>query len=216
MEVNQILITSVKTKGLNTTERYIKYRNYQAYEQSTFIYLINQYCDIEFCKVGRSCKTTAPFLHIKKLNFSDDVIDVEGFIKKRCSEIMEKDIHNKVSMKTASRRYYNNKIIETNHMLMDFLIEKGYHFKERRSAGRNQTSVTSTALKIFYDSNSIFKHKEILNHGKMVNNYLMKCIKKDTSFILLKNDVCFNRLTKEYFNSNEIKHSDGNGFERKI
>ncbi|KAL7713959.1 TATA-binding protein-associated phosphoprotein [Entamoeba marina] len=173
---------------MSSNVRYINFRNFQAYEQATFIFLLNEYVDIEFGSMGRFCKSTKPLLNIDTISFyNDDTFDCKSFINNRCNEKINLDIQNGLSKKIAQRKYLNNKFIENIHMLTDILFHFGYEFQTRKSSGKNKSNMAPRVINIFKNNQLLFNEKEIEYNGKMIYSFLLDNV--ENGGVVLKRGV---------------------------
>ena len=184
----QIMPKNMKREKPVKTSREI--RNFQTLQQSILISLLNRYADITFKQPAKKSITTQQYMRIKTIKFSEEnTINFADFLKRRCSEHYDWDIQHGVPSKTAKRRYQTNKKTDGLHLLMDFLIELGFHFNTKLTEGKMGTIKLENIIEIKKNDKIIVNMKDFqqigLNINCILNNRMNKAGKE---MILLKND----------------------------
>ncbi|KAL7714807.1 TATA-binding protein-associated phosphoprotein [Entamoeba marina] len=124
-------------------------RNFQTLQQSLCIALLSEFATITIKQPAKKSTVTQQYMRIKSIDFGHgDCIVLNEFLKKRCTEHKLDDINSGVSIKTATRRYQNNKKIELLHLLIDLLDLKGYVFESRYTEGKPGTNKQETIKKV--------------------------------------------------------------------
>ncbi|KAL7713709.1 TATA-binding protein-associated phosphoprotein [Entamoeba marina] len=150
-------------------------RNFQTLQQSLCIALLSQYATITIKQPAKKSTVTQQYMRIKSIDFGNgDVINLNEFLKKRCTEQKEDDIHSGVSIKTATRRYQNNKKIELLHLLVDLLDLKGYVFESRYTEGKPGTNKQESIKKVIKRNRVIVNSNELIEKSEAINTLLAK------------------------------------------
>ena len=178
-----------ETAKMTSNEKYRLLRNYQAYQQSVFVFILLNFCSIKFSKATKRSSSTRQFLVIKELLFDNETIDVVSFIEKRCEEKMLIEEKRCVSKKTAQRRIDNYKFTENLHYLLDILQQFGYFYNFRSSQGKNGIEKSDTALELFRYNRIIFNQQEIALYGSAVNEYICSLLNGKYEITINKNDT---------------------------
>ena len=106
------------------------------------------------------------------------------------------DLNHNVSMKTATRRYQNNKRIELLHLLIDLLIIRGnVEFETKCVYGKMKTNKLESIKAVYIDGKCILKEKDLVRKAEEINAYLvarMAMTKKE--FVIPRGDAIINIL----------------------
>lgn len=155
---------------------YTEHRNYQSYQQSVLIALINKYGDVVIRKEKKRSNKTVPFYTIQTIIFgSNDKINFDDYIQRRCTEKKTSDILNGINEKTATRRYKTNKITEVLHTLIDLLMIRDEELEI--SSTRYKAGITRTETMIgFYVERERYGENEIKTIGNQINQYLQQLL----------------------------------------
>ena len=155
---------------------YTEHRNYQSFQQSILIALINKYGDVIIRKEKKKSNKTVPFYTIQTIIFaSNDNVNFDDYIQRRCNEKKANDILNGTNEKTATRRYKTNKITEVLHTLIDFLMIRDEELEINTT--RYKAGITRTETMIgFYVSNERYGEYEIKTIGNQINQYLQQLL----------------------------------------
>ena len=160
------------------------FRNYQVYQQSLLISLLNQYAEIHISKPKKRSTSTCPFFTIDKIIFNqNDEIEISRLAERRSYEKKINDLDNNISIQTANRRYKNNKIIEILHILMDLLNEFIQPFETKTSEGRNGATKMETITKCRIGEMEL-NEEGIIEFGQSVNKQIMNLIQINDHLIL--------------------------------
>ena len=163
-----------------------EFRNSQTIQQSILLGLLNNYCSITISQPAKKSTVTGQFIRVLSLDFGNgDEIQIDEFLKKRCSEQMKKDIEDGVSQKTALRRYQNNKKIEQIHLLMDILVEKGYRFQTRKMKGKLETKKLEMICSMQFQG-KVFDIGEIAYKAEHVNMAIMKMLETNCKKVVIE------------------------------
>ena len=172
-------------------------RNYQVSQQGVLLALINKHFSISLAAPKKKSVVAQQMIVINYLKRDTDVVLVEEFIHRRLGEIQRYDMANGVSKKTAIRRCENNKIAETNHLLIDILREFGYTFNTKITDGKNGTLKTETIYSISYKGMTIMTRSLIESSGLAINKYLNDILFETQSVHIPRNDSILYHMLPE-------------------
>ncbi|EDR29573.1 hypothetical protein EDI_332470 [Entamoeba dispar SAW760] len=173
---------------------YCSQRNYQSKVRAFCIGLLNQYADIEVKLGTKKAYQTLPFVRVDSIYFSnEDIVRLQALVKIRVATLEAIDLRKNVKQKTALFRKKKNTMIESIHLLIDILREKGFEIESHFSQGRNETLKRETVISI--RKGSLFWNKqmiEIIGERLCINlvqriggSTLVKVPKKDSQINLL-------------------------------
>ena len=155
-----------------TESKFNQWKNYQSIQECMLIGLLNSYSEIKIKKPFKKAMVTVPFVAIDKIIFNKtDIINVSEFLNKRCQERMNYEIQIGVSSKTALRRYKTNKFSETNHLLMDLLLDLGYLFNTTIPPHKKNLQAHETIQAIFDREGRCYTRQMINLIGSKINAY---------------------------------------------
>ena len=179
--------------------KFNQWKNYQSIQECMLIGLLNRYSDIKIKRPFKKATVTIPFVTIEKVIFNKtDIINVVEFLNKRCQERMEYELKIGVSSKTALRRYKTNKFTETNHLLMDLLLDMGYLFNTTIPPHKKNLQAHETIQAIFDRSGRCYRREMIVTIGTKINSYFSKYFEStDEPIILLKEDQRIESIFEE-------------------
>ena len=153
---------------------YINHRNYQVFQQSILLTLLNKFASITIKREKKKSNTTLPFFTIHSITFiNNDKLDFDNFIHKRCSEMKEYDITNGINMKTATRRYKTNRITEVIHTLIDLLRIYGEEIETNMTRYKEGIKQSETMIGITIKGKQ-YNETEIKKEGKRINELIQK------------------------------------------
>ena len=151
---------------------YSNHRNYQVFQQSILISLLNKFADITIKRERKRSNVTLPFFTISTVTFNNnDSFDLDSYVQKRCVEIKEYDLNHNINMKTATRRFKTNRITEVLHTLIDLLRINDEEIETVRTRYKEGIKQSETMIKCKMNDKEI-NEKEIKIYGNVVNNYI--------------------------------------------
>ena len=168
-------IQSIQTQRNSQSDNAILYsnhRNYQVFQQSILICLLNKYADITIKRERKRSNVTLPFFTISNVVFNDnDIIDIDSYVQKRCIEIKEYDLNHNINIKTATRRFKTNRITEVIHTLIDLLRIQNEEIKTTMTRYKEGIKQSETMIKCQIEDREM-NEKEIKKYGEYINSFL--------------------------------------------
>ncbi|ELP83505.1 hypothetical protein EIN_377600 [Entamoeba invadens IP1] len=170
-----------KSHKLTSKEKFIKWRNYQSSQESVFLAIINQYCDITIHKPVKKALVTLQFVQIDELSFSPtDTINFSKLVQNLVKQRLEYEVSIGVLPKTAMRRSENYRFTITLNLLVDLLSEFRYVLntkppvsKKAKEAVRNEKdTIGETIHSIAKDGIILFGKQAIERTGRLISCYL--------------------------------------------
>ncbi|ELP94741.1 hypothetical protein EIN_340790 [Entamoeba invadens IP1] len=169
-----------------------KRKTYQVSQQAILLALINKHFSIALMLPKKRAITGRQFLCVKTIKNGNDVIEIDNFVHQRMKEYNNYATSIGIPMKTITRRGENNRIVENIHILLDILVELGYHFQTKVSTGKNY-SLKFDTIKSFQLGKFSFNKNTIGQKGILINSYLNNLIatnnNRGQTVIVEKNDV---------------------------
>ena len=158
-------------------------RNFQTLQQSLCICLLSEFCDITIKQPARKSVVTQQYMRMKTLDFGyNEVIHITDYLKRRCTELKDDDLMNKVSMKTATRRFQNNKRIELLHLLIDLLTIRGdYDFESKYAEGKAGMNKQESIKAVWRDGKCIVSGEELIKKAETINLYISQRFSTETN-----------------------------------
>ncbi|GAB1225493.1 hypothetical protein ENUP19_0253G0045 [Entamoeba nuttalli] len=146
-------------------------RNFQTLQQSLCVCLLSEFCDITIKQPAKKSVVTQQYMRLKSLDFGNgEVIFLSEYLKRRCLELKQDDIDHDVSIKTATRRFQNNKRIELLHLLIDLLIIRGgYEFESKYAEGKAGINKQESIKKVIRDNRIIVEGDRLTEKAEEVN-----------------------------------------------
>ncbi|KAL7719541.1 TATA-binding protein-associated phosphoprotein [Entamoeba marina] len=162
-------------------------RNFQTLQQSLCIALLSEFATITIKQPAKKSTVTQQYMRLKSIDFGNgDCILLNEFLKKRCTEQKVDDINSGVSVKTATRRYQNNKKIELLHLLIDLLDLKGYVFESRYTEGKPGTNKQESIKKVLRRGRVIVDDDEMIEKSEAINSLLAQKLSETKKELVIK------------------------------
>ena len=162
---------------------YSNHRNYQVFQQSILICLLNKYADITIKRERKRSNVTLPFFTISNVVFNDnDIIDIDSYVQKRCIEIKEYDLNHNINIKTATRRFKTNRITEVIHTLIDLLRIQNEEIKTTMTRYKEGIKQSETMIKCQIEDREM-NENEIKKYGEYINSFLKMNMVNDEIYL---------------------------------
>ena len=151
-------------------------RDSLACQEALLIGLLSKYATITIRKPSKVSKVTKQFISIDSISFNgvNDKIIISDFIKQRCDDLLNEDLKNNIPMKTAKRRYQNNKKLELLTLMQDILTEEGYLFITKINSYKSTSKKLERICYIYKDGNYMnidVQKTSLLIHDTIENSF---------------------------------------------
>ena len=166
-----------------------QYKINETYQQACFLWLLNQFCEIELEPRKHPTKRIASNPIIKTLNFNDDIIELSQLADQRCKELIKESQYPNKSNDSIMRRIDKNKKIFIHNFLIDLLVEKGYFFNFKLSKKSERGIQIQRITHIFFQNELLISGDNILKLGEDVCVLLNHSVENKTSMTFKKNDL---------------------------
>ena len=171
-----------------------QYKINETYQQACFLWLLNQFCEINLEPRKRLAKRIATNPIIRSLVFQQDIVEVHQLSEESCRELIKQIPLKNKSNDSVMRRIEKNKKIFVHNLLIDLLVEKDYFFNFKLSKRSERGIQIQRITHIFFHEQLIMKEQEILKLGEEICTYLNKIVEHKTSCTLKQNEL-FNQFS---------------------
>lgn len=172
----------------DTPYSFFEVRNYQAEQEGVFLALLNHEFEITIEVPQKRSVVTLNYFKILKLQNDKEIIEFDELLQKRLKDMKKEDFSNGVKESVALRRFEQNKIPESIHLLIEMLSERNYILKTSSMGKRNSRS----SVEELYMDGTVFNREEIQQKGtNIINCFLdrMKNMKRKRVLVIEKNDI---------------------------
>lgn len=172
-------------------------RNYIVQQQAVFVALLNQYATVTISRPAKKSKLTQQRIKVESISFNtNDIIEVNNFVKKRSNQMYQHDLDVGIPRKTAIRRLTQYKILENQHLLSDILFHLGYRFTTYFTVGKNNTPKREIVDEIYLNNKLMYNKLSIISYGNCINEYLCSKLMLDKSVTFEKHDSVLQSFLK--------------------
>ncbi|ELP83480.1 hypothetical protein EIN_376550 [Entamoeba invadens IP1] len=163
-------------------------RNLQTLQQCLCICLLSEFADITIKQPAKKSTVTQQYMRMKSIDFGDgELIVLKDYLKKRCIEHKNDDIARGVPVKTAVRRFQNNKKIELLHLLIDLLIVRGgYEFDSKYTEGKSGTNKQEFIKSVLRDDVVVISKDVIIDRALKINEVIQKALEDSKKDLVIK------------------------------
>lgn len=193
--IRERMSTSYQVKEISSDKRkeYEANKNnrkdYQIIEQAILVGLLNRIYGFDIVRTTKKSQLTMNNFRIRNIGVGRDVVNIYDFAHDQCIYFYEKKATCNIKRQTVLKSFEKNRRMFVMNYLIDLAMESGFFFNFVKVNKFKKDSVNvDTFNAVYYHGKLLLSENDIIEKGKLINQYLLNRLNHAFTLKLEPND----------------------------